>query len=113
LRLNLGRTLRPTSRGNMMVSDQLRLQYDHDFTQRVAMRMALRGIRQESQGSLGGGSDRDYARGEVGLTWLLTPTWFVNGRYEYTWRDLEREAGSADNHAVMVSFGYRGLGRPH
>jgi hypothetical protein len=112
LRLNIGRTLRPSSSGNMVAQDQLRVQYDHDFSERLTMRTALRASSQESVGSFTGGNDRDYARGEVGLTWMLTPTMFVGGRYAYTWREFERDGTSADNHVVVISFGYRGLGRP-
>jgi hypothetical protein len=113
LRANAGRTLRPSSSGNMVTQDQLRVQYDHDFSERLSMRTAVRAYTRESVGSFGtGNSDRDYARGELGLTWMLTPTMFVSGRYEYTWSDIASDGTSAKNHAAIVSFGYRGLGRP-
>jgi hypothetical protein len=113
LRFNIGRTLRPTSSGNMVAQDQLRVQYDHDFSERLTMRTALRAFTQDSVGSFGGGgNDRDYARGEFGLNWMLTPTVYVSGRYQYTWREIERDGTSADNHVVIISLGYRGLGRP-
>ena len=114
VRLSIGRRLRPTSVGAMTTTDELRVQYDHDFTQRVSMRTALRAYSQESVGTFAGGDgDRDYARGELRLTWMWTPTIYIRGDYQYTWRDVARDATSADNHAVMVSVGYRGLARPH
>jgi hypothetical protein len=113
LRLSAGRSLRPTSRGAMTTTDEIRVQYDHDFSERVTMRTALRAYTQDSVGDLaGGGSDRDYARAELTLTRMMTPTVYVRGRYQYTWRDRAQDATSADNHAVMVSVGYRGLARP-
>ena len=112
LRFSIGRFFTPTNRGGKSVVDQLRLQYNRNIGERLSMTVAVRGFRSRIQGDiLGvGGTDYDYARGEVGLRWALTRTWFLAGGYNYTWRDLELEQGSAVNNAVFIAFGYRGRG---
>ena len=112
VRLDVGRTVRPTAGGSTVVQDQVRAQFDHDFSERLFMRTALRAYTQERVGSSESSNNRDYARAELGLTWMATPTIFISGGYNYTWRELELDGTSADNHSVFVSFGYRGLGRP-
>ena len=112
LRFTLGRTLRPSTNGNTVVRDEFRIQHDHAFSERLSMRTAVRAYTEESVGSAESDRDEDHARAELGLTWMLTPTMFVRGGYEYTWREIERDGTSAKNHAAIVSFGYRGLARP-
>jgi hypothetical protein len=113
IRLSAGRRLQPNSGGSMTTTDEVRAQYDHDFSERVSMRTALRAYTQDAVGSFAGGDgDRDYARAELGLTWMLTPTIYLRGRYNYTWREIARDETSTNNHAVVVSVGYQGLGRP-
>jgi hypothetical protein len=113
LRLSAGRSLRPTSGGAMATTDEFRAQYDHDYSARVSMRMAVRALSQESVGAFAGrGSDRDYARAELSLTRMMTPTVFIRFRYDYTWRDVARDEGSANNHLFFAGLGYRGLDRP-
>jgi hypothetical protein len=107
-----GRAVRPSSAGNLVLRDELRLQYDRNFSERLSMRTALRAYSEERKSTSPVDSDEDYARGELGLAWMLTPTLFISGRYEYTWRELSFDQTSAKNHAVILSFGYRGLGRP-
>ena len=106
------RSVRPTSRGSVVVEDDLRLQYDHDFSERLSLTSALRFNQQEAPGTVGSDRNRDGAWGELWLNWMATPTLFVRSGYRYAWREFEAEGTSADNHAVWLSFGYRGLGRP-
>jgi hypothetical protein len=112
VRFRAGRTLRPSTTGNLVIRDELRLQYDHDFSERLSMTTAVRASTEETQGTSLSNRDRDYARAELGLTWMLTPTMFVRGAYQYTWREIAEDDTSAKNHAAIVSFGYRGLARP-
>jgi hypothetical protein len=76
------------------------------------MRTALRAYIWESTSGEVTSTDRDYARGEFDLRWMITPTWFLLGGYNYTWRSIDQDPDWADNHTVFVSIGYRGLGRP-
>ena len=55
--------------------------------------------------------NQDYVRAELSLSWMLSPTIFVRGGYDYTWREIELDGTSAKNHRASISVGYRGLGR--
>jgi hypothetical protein len=110
LRFTAGRKFYPTSDGNRTVTDELRVQYDMNISARLSMRTALRAYQREAQGRTASGDDRDYARGELSIRWMLTPQYFVGGGYEYTWQERGQEGTSANNHAAFINFGYRGLG---
>jgi hypothetical protein len=111
-RFTLSRKYIPTGDGGKAESDQLRLQYDRDLSERLSLRGAGR---YESRNSLsttsGGGADRDYARADLFVQWFMTETWYVRGGYSYIWVDRENASSSADNNQLFVSAGYRGLRR--
>jgi hypothetical protein len=109
-RFSVGRLFLPTTSGTRSVTNEVRAQYDWDRSARLSFTAAARAYQREAQGSASGGSDQDYARAQFGARWMLTPTMFIGGGYEYTWRDRASDPGDADNHAVYISFGYRGLG---
>jgi len=109
IRYSIGRRFEPTSAGNRAVTDELRVQYDWRRSQRLSLRTAIRAFQRSAQGSLGGGDDRDQARFELGLTYMMTPTYFVGGGYNYTWQERGDQGTSAKNHVGYISFGYRGL----
>ncbi len=67
-----------------------------------------RGIRSRLDGQ---GNDRDYARVDLSLRWMVTSTWFLRGGYSYIWEDRQTAVSDADNNQFFVSFGYRGLDR--
>lgn len=108
-RLTAGRTYIPTGDGGKAESDQLRVQYDRDLSDRLTFTGAARYEARTMISSNRGGDDRDYARADVRLEWLLAPTWYINGGYSYIWQDRESDGGSADNNRLFVGFGYRGL----
>lgn len=110
-RLTAGRTFIPTGDGGKAESDQFRVQYDRDLRERLSFRG---GARYEARTMLDdgrAGNDRDYARVDLRLEWLLAPTWYINGGYSYIWQDRESDSGSADNNRLFIGFGYRGLKR--
>jgi hypothetical protein len=110
-RATAGRTFIPTGSGGRAESDQVRLQYDRDFSARLSFSGA--GI-YESRNSLterGSNNDRDYARADFKLTWLMTSTWFIEGGYSYIWEDRVDATGDAYNNRIFAGVGYKGLGR--
>ena len=110
-RLTAGRTFIPTGSNGKAESDQVRLQYDRDLTQRLA----FKGVgRYESRNSLstgGQGNDRDYARADLSLRWMMAPTWYLEGGYSYIWQDRESAAGATHNNKFFIGFGYQALAR--
>lgn len=108
---SIGRTYIPTGSGGKAESDQLRIQYDRDLTQRLKFRGAGRYEARTALTDRGSNDDRDYARADLSLQWAVTPTWYVRGGYSYIWQDRESATDSATNNKFFISTGYRGLGR--
>ena len=81
----------PSASGFAQQLDQLRLQYDRRFSERLS----LRGVaRYESESDINdsfGSRSIDTARADISLRWLFTPTWNVQGGYSYVWRDEEND----------------------
>jgi hypothetical protein len=111
-RLVADRGVRPSSGGRTVIEDQLRFQHDHNFSERLSLRTAVLASTREAQGEAQSDRNQDYARAEIGLMWMISPTIFVRGGYEYTWREIELDGTSAKNHLARITLGYRGLGRP-
>lgn len=110
-RLNIGRTITPSGAGGLLESDNVRLQFERDLTARLELTAAGRYLRHRALADDTAGNDRDYRRVELGLRWMVTRTWFVEGGYDYTWQKYERGAGSADDNSFTLTFGYIGLPR--
>ncbi len=106
---SVGRTFVPTGDRGKSELDQMRLQYDRQLSQRLS----IRGVgRYESRNSLGGtegGVDRDFARIDASIKWLLNRNWYVGGGYTYMWEDRETAVDSADNNKLFLTVGYQGL----
>lgn len=110
-RLNVGRTITPSGTGGLLESDNVRLQFERDLTPRWELTAAGRYLRNRALSEDTAGNDRDYRRVELGLRWMVTRTWFVEGSYEYTWQKYENDPRSADDNSFALKFGYRGLPR--
>jgi hypothetical protein len=111
-RFTLGRRFIPTGSGGKATSDQLRLQYDRDLSERLMFNGAVRYETQAALTEAGARDDRDFARVDLSLEWMMTPTWYLSGGYSYIWQDREEDPSAVDNNRVFVSVGYRGLQRP-
>jgi hypothetical protein len=111
-RFSAGRLFDATGARSKSEVDQLRLQYDRDLTQRLTFTGAGRYEKRNSLSTGGGqGDDRDYARADLALRWMMAPTWYLAGGYSYIWQDRQNAAGSADNNKLFVGFGYKALNR--
>jgi len=108
-RLSVGRAFVPTGDSGKSVVDQFRIQYDRLLSERLSLRGAARYDKRSGLSSLDEGSDRDYARVDVTMKWLITEKWYVGGGYSYIWEDREQAAGDAYNNRLFINFGYQGL----
>jgi hypothetical protein len=114
LRLNVGRTIAPSGAGGLYKTDQVRFQYERELSERLTATGAVRVIRDRSLNSAVAGSDRDYGRAQIGLEYLITRTWYINGQYEFLNQKYQDDPnGRAENNIFTIRFGYQGLGRPH
>ncbi len=108
-RLSAGRYFIPTGNSGKSVSDRFRLQYDRLFSERLSFRGAARYDTRSGLSELDQGNDRDYARVDLSLKWMITQKWYVGGGYSYIWEDREQALSDATNNRFFVNFGYQGL----
>lgn len=111
LRFTAGRTFAGTGGRGKSELDQLRLEYDRDLTRRFNLRVVGRVESRRAIGSGDTSNDRDFARGDLVLRWMATPTMFIQGGYSYIWEDRLTDAGDAANNRFFISFGYAALDR--
>ena len=99
----------PTGDGGKSTLDQFRIQYERQMSQRLT----FRGVgRYETRDSLNGTDttvDRDFARMDLSLKWLITQNWYLGGGYTYMWQDRASATETADNNKFFINFGYQGL----
>lgn len=108
---SFGRTIYPSSAGGLYTTDQVRGQYDRDYTQRLHFTGAVRYFRDRSTTGVVGDNTRDYATGTVRLQYMMTQFIFVATSYSYTYQKYRIDTNSASGHFVSLAFGYRGLDR--
>ena len=108
-RLSIGRRFIPTSSGRRSTLDQLRAQYNRDFSERLSLQGALRYETREDDDPTVLSDDRDYFRADLSMKWLMAPTWFVRGGYSYIWQDRANAPSDAYNNQIFIAIGYKGL----
>jgi hypothetical protein len=108
-RFSASHRLAPNANGRAEELDQLRLQYDREFSERLTLRAVAR-YESESDINDDGSQSIDTARADLSLRWRFTQMWDVQGGYSYIGRD-EGIDGDASNNRFFVSVGYEGLGR--
>lgn len=112
-RTDFGRLITPSGGGGIYVNDQLKFQYNRNFTRRLAFTSAVIAIRTRGLTSNVSGDDRTYYRGVLDLKYMVTPTFFVQGGYQNLWQKYQLDPTSYDNNRIYIRFGYQGLGRQY
>jgi hypothetical protein len=111
-RLSIGRAIQPNSGGGLFTTDQIRAQYNRDFTQRLHFMGAVRLFKDRTTtGNVGQVNTRNYATGTVRLEYSLTQRIFMAGSYTYIYQKYRLDPNSAQANIASLSFGYRGLGQ--
>jgi hypothetical protein len=109
--VSVGRTIAPNSAGTLYNTDQLRGQYDRDFSPRLHFMGAALLLQDRAVSAAFGSNERRYANGVVRLQYMLSQTIFVAGNYSYTYRKYRFDPTEAQGHLISLTFGYRGLKR--
>jgi hypothetical protein len=107
----LGRSIFPSSVGGLSQTDQLRAQYDHDFTPRLHFTGAVRVFRDHVVSGSAAADYRNYATGSLRAQYMLTQRIFIATAYTYIYQKYKFDPASADANVINVSVGYRGLER--
>jgi hypothetical protein len=110
-RLNAGRSISPSGGGGMYDVDTLQFQYDRKLSARLSFMGALLGLRANALTANIAGNDHKYAETIVEMKWLMSPTWYVQGGYQYAWQKYQSNLTSAVNNRIYIEFGYKGLGQ--
>ena len=108
-RFSVGRYFMPTGDNGKSVSDRFRIQYDRLLSERLSFRGIARYDSRSALSELETSNDRDYARLDLSLKWLITQKWYVGGGYSYIWEDREEATSDAVNNRFFINFGYQGL----
>ena len=108
-RFSVGRYFIPTGDSGKSISDRFRIQYDRLLSERFSFRGAARYESRSALSEIQAGNDRDYARLDLSVKWLVTQKWYVGGGYSYIWEDRELATSDAANNRFFINFGYQGL----
>jgi hypothetical protein len=111
---DLSRSVGPSSAGNVIARDQLRLRWTRDLTPRVSLLAGVRGTHDEDVDDDSLFQPRSYATGDIGLQWRWEEEFSLRVAYDYTWQEfddtlLDQEAATSSG--AMVSVLYQPLQR--
>jgi hypothetical protein len=107
-RMDGGRVVTPSGGGGIYINDQVQLQYLRNVTQRLTLTAAVVALKNSGLTSNVNGNARTFVRTVVEGKWMFTPTFFVQGGYQYMHQKYEVETGSAANNRIYIRFGYQG-----
>ena len=108
-RLILSRFVTPSGGGGVYVNNQAQVQYNRNLTERLEFTGAVIGIKAAQLPSNVNTLDRSYMQTAVELKWMIRPTWFVQGGYQYTWQKYTSSPDGAANNRIYIRLGYLGL----
>jgi hypothetical protein len=108
-RLILSRYITPSGGGGVYVNDQAQFQYNRNLTERLAFTGAVIGLKSSQLPSNFNNLDRSYMQTAVDLKWMIRPTWFVQGGYQYAWQKYTQSPDGAANNRIFIRVGYQGL----
>ncbi len=80
-----------------------------NLTERLAFTGAVIGIKASQLPSNVNDLDRSYMQTAVDLKWMIRPTWFVQGGYQYAWQKYTLSPDGAANNRIYIRVGYQGL----
>lgn len=111
-RLTVDRILSPSGAGELVATNELWLQYDRSWTERLRFIGALRYIH---DGAVGESAQlypvRDFTRAHVEARYMMTRSWYFRAAYEYTWQKFHGQQSAADND-VSIGIGWQALKPP-
>jgi hypothetical protein len=107
-RVILSRFVTPSGGGGVYVNDQAQGQYIREVTERLTFTAAMIWIKSSQIPSDTYGLDRTYSQTALDFKWMIRPTWFVQGGYQYLWQKYV-DNPEASNNRIFIRVGYQGL----
>jgi len=108
---DLSRSVGPSSAGNVITRDQLRLRLTRDMTPRLALLFGVRGTHDEDISDITDFTPRSYATGDVGVQWRWAEEFSLRAGLDYTWQEFEGGADAATSSGANVSVLYQPIQR--
>jgi hypothetical protein len=110
-KINANRTISPSGGGSVYTVNRLQLEYDRNVSSRLSFMGALVGLQVRALTADAEGDNRTYGQTILDVKWMLAPTWFIQGGYQYTFQKYEYDPPSVANNRVYIRIGYQGLGQ--
>jgi hypothetical protein len=107
-RVIVSRFVTPSGGGGVYVNDQAQFQYTRELTERLAFTGAMIWLKSSQLPNDTNGLDRTYDQTAIDVKWMVRPTWFVQGGYQYTWQKYV-QSPEASNNRIFIRVGYQGL----
>jgi opacity protein-like surface antigen len=105
--VDLMRSLSPSSFGEIVVRDELRLRLEHKFGPRSSGYVGLRGIKEQALGTGIGFSGQRYGQGALGFEWRIFRQFSIISEYAYTSLKTDNIPGTAGSNSVTISLDYQ------
>lgn len=112
-RFTIGRIITPSGGGGIYVNDQAQFQYTRTVNQRFSFTGAVVALHNHGLSTETAAYSRDYLQTVLEAKYMIRPTWFVQGGYQYAWQKYATDPDGAVNSRVYVRVGYQGLGRQY
>jgi hypothetical protein len=106
---DLSRNVGPSSVGELVARDQLRLRWTRAMTPRLSLLGGLRGTHDDGLGDTSTYRPRSYATGDLGLQWRLQEEFSLRVALDYTWQEFEDAVDDATSAGGMLTFIYQPL----
>ncbi|HEU5135134.1 MAG TPA: hypothetical protein VFU13_08335 [Steroidobacteraceae bacterium] len=106
---DLSRNVGPSSVGELVARDQLRVRWTRAMTPRLSLLGGLRGTHDDGLGDTSTYRPRSYATGDLGLQWRLQEEFSLRVALDYTWQEFEDAVNDATSSGAMITFLYQPL----
>ena len=104
--LDLSRNVGPSSAGEVIARDQLRLRFTRALTPRMNILAGVRGTHDDAIDSASTFQARSYATGDVGFEWRWREEVSLRVAYDYTWQEFRDDPSDATSSGAMLSILY-------
>jgi hypothetical protein len=104
----ISRFVTPSGGGGVYLNDQAQLQYIQEVTERLTFTAAMIWLKSRQLPFDLYGLDRTYSQTALDFKYMIRPTWFVQGGYQYSWQKYT-QAPEASNNRIFIRVGYQGL----
>ncbi len=112
-RVAIGQSITPNSNGAEVLRFNVNASASKKFSEKISGRLGIMGFTQSNIGDSDLGLDRDFIRGELGLSYKFKRNWSFYGIYRYLYNKDKRvllDEHVASNNFVSVGIRYQGDG---